>query len=780
MRARLRGPRLRDDGGRLRREARVQPPGPTRDRSRRWQGGHPVSPEHDDRRLRRRGGAAPGRARLPPLPLVLPPPHRHDEADPRLPALPGPEPDPSLPQRRPEPEGHHRAGDRPRGWVQAGPLRSRDAALAGGAHAQHPDAPPALRLPAARYPPLPAQDVPVHHLVPRAAPAGVRTPDLVRLPRRQPDVAADAASPELDPADAGLDGRQAVRRADAEQRPHPPHPRQPRRGGEHRPHAERPHVGAVAAPVVPASEGVSRPQRARGEVQLRHEAPRLRAGHQRKPIGERRDAGRHRHFGHHHHRHRDGELLRPGAAAHRGQAAGCEPRRGGAFQLLAGARGEKLQAHGPRRAAAFGPRREHPADDSLDGRYPVLLRERRRAPARTRHVPGLPVGALGGLPGAVLGRRLLAALRPAPVEQRPEAGARRAVGGRGGVGQGRPHRVTPEEGGARLHRGGVRRRGVGAAPRGAEEPPDQPAPPPALPEPASVPRVSHRHRNHLPVGEPGPGDQQQPDRDHPEEDLAPPPRAARPADQADRAAAPRHAPAPDQTALPCPSRQAGARRRLHPDLHRAADDGGCQRVGAPRGQRDPRPRRAGPDGRRNDRPPDRQARREDLRVVRDLPPRGLRAGGPRLLPAPRREALHPVAALAPLRRDPRLRADPRVPGARRDHDLGRSPPRAGRYPLGPTLGDRRAARPDLERNGFQYRSDAERFQRARARIAACPPERQSSRKPCSDEPEEQDVEAAWLVEGERRLADVERGITKPVPWDTVRERIAERLRAMRR
>lgn len=48
-----------------------------------------------------------------------------------------------------------------------------------------------------------------------------------------------------------------------------------------------------------------------------------------------------------------------------------------------------------------------------------------------------------------------------------------------------------------------------------------------------------------------------------------------------------------------------------------------------------------------------------------------------------------------------------------------------------------------------------------------------------DEPEEQDVEAAWLVEAERRLADVERGATKPVPWDAVRERIAERLRAKR-
>lgn len=49
-----------------------------------------------------------------------------------------------------------------------------------------------------------------------------------------------------------------------------------------------------------------------------------------------------------------------------------------------------------------------------------------------------------------------------------------------------------------------------------------------------------------------------------------------------------------------------------------------------------------------------------------------------------------------------------------------------------------------------------------------------------DGPADQDVEAAWLAEVERRLDDVERGTAEMVPWDVVRQRVAERLRAARR
>ncbi|WP_437777177.1 addiction module protein [Sorangium sp. So ce1097] len=48
-----------------------------------------------------------------------------------------------------------------------------------------------------------------------------------------------------------------------------------------------------------------------------------------------------------------------------------------------------------------------------------------------------------------------------------------------------------------------------------------------------------------------------------------------------------------------------------------------------------------------------------------------------------------------------------------------------------------------------------------------------------DEPADQDVEAAWLAEVERRLQDVERGTAAFVSWDVVRERIAARLRTNR-
>lgn len=49
-----------------------------------------------------------------------------------------------------------------------------------------------------------------------------------------------------------------------------------------------------------------------------------------------------------------------------------------------------------------------------------------------------------------------------------------------------------------------------------------------------------------------------------------------------------------------------------------------------------------------------------------------------------------------------------------------------------------------------------------------------------DGPADQDVDAAWLAEVERRLDDVERGAAALVPWDTVRQRVTERLRAVRR
>jgi hypothetical protein len=49
-----------------------------------------------------------------------------------------------------------------------------------------------------------------------------------------------------------------------------------------------------------------------------------------------------------------------------------------------------------------------------------------------------------------------------------------------------------------------------------------------------------------------------------------------------------------------------------------------------------------------------------------------------------------------------------------------------------------------------------------------------------DGPSDQDVDAAWLAEVERRLDEVERGAAALVPWDTVRRRVTERLRAVRR
>lgn len=48
-----------------------------------------------------------------------------------------------------------------------------------------------------------------------------------------------------------------------------------------------------------------------------------------------------------------------------------------------------------------------------------------------------------------------------------------------------------------------------------------------------------------------------------------------------------------------------------------------------------------------------------------------------------------------------------------------------------------------------------------------------------DAPAEEGVEAAWLVEVERRIQDVDRGTAKFEPWETVRARISARLQANR-
>lgn len=49
-----------------------------------------------------------------------------------------------------------------------------------------------------------------------------------------------------------------------------------------------------------------------------------------------------------------------------------------------------------------------------------------------------------------------------------------------------------------------------------------------------------------------------------------------------------------------------------------------------------------------------------------------------------------------------------------------------------------------------------------------------------DGPADEDVEAAWLAEVERRLQDVDRGTATVKPWDEVRERLARRFHANRK
>ena len=40
-----------------------------------------------------------------------------------------------------------------------------------------------------------------------------------------------------------------------------------------------------------------------------------------------------------------------------------------------------------------------------------------------------------------------------------------------------------------------------------------------------------------------------------------------------------------------------------------------------------------------------------------------------------------------------------------------------------------------------------------------------------------DVEAAWAAEIERRVADLETGTVKTIPWEEVRQRLLDRLNA---
>jgi len=44
-----------------------------------------------------------------------------------------------------------------------------------------------------------------------------------------------------------------------------------------------------------------------------------------------------------------------------------------------------------------------------------------------------------------------------------------------------------------------------------------------------------------------------------------------------------------------------------------------------------------------------------------------------------------------------------------------------------------------------------------------------------DEPADEGVEAAWAVEIERRMTDLDSGSAKTLPWDEVREKLHGRL-----
>jgi putative addiction module component (TIGR02574 family) len=44
-----------------------------------------------------------------------------------------------------------------------------------------------------------------------------------------------------------------------------------------------------------------------------------------------------------------------------------------------------------------------------------------------------------------------------------------------------------------------------------------------------------------------------------------------------------------------------------------------------------------------------------------------------------------------------------------------------------------------------------------------------------DEPTEEGVEAAWAIEIERRMAELDSGSVKTIPWDEVRKKLHGRL-----
>jgi len=45
--------------------------------------------------------------------------------------------------------------------------------------------------------------------------------------------------------------------------------------------------------------------------------------------------------------------------------------------------------------------------------------------------------------------------------------------------------------------------------------------------------------------------------------------------------------------------------------------------------------------------------------------------------------------------------------------------------------------------------------------------------------DEGEIEKAWVVEAERRLADLQSGKTRAIPWDEARVQLLERLRQCR-
>ncbi len=198
-------------------------------------------------------------------------------------------------------------------------------------------------------------------------------------------------------------------------------------------------------------------------------------------------------------------------------------------------------ARAARRRAAPG--RAAAARRALDERRDVLPRPRRPAPARARPVHRLRVGADGDLAGAVLAGR-----RPRAARRRP----RRGDPLRRHLRVGAP-RAADRQGGDGLHAGRDPDRGLGPA--------DGPH------------RRRLARRGERPVLVPGPRDRV------PEPHRGDEPRAA--PDQHEGLVG---GPAGRRDADPEPV----PRRRLRPHPHRPRDDGGRERGGAARGQRDPR------------------------------------------------------------------------------------------------------------------------------------------------------------------------------------------------